>query len=167
VAPACGQHAPEQGFFASRSVLGRGQTQGVSDPLRDELLRPPAEAWRPDPGDVLVGEVVELDEREGFAGVRYPVVTVRTDVGEYVAFHAFHTVARDELARWEPKIGERLGVAYHGLVEKGESSYELYRMKVVREHDVAVAGAEPDWAAIGGQAEELGRPEDEDGQIPF
>jgi len=125
----------------------------MADPLRDELLRPPAEGWRPKPGDVLIGEVVALAEREGFAGLRYPVVEVKTDEGDYVAIHAFHVVLRDELERQRPKVGDRLGVAYHGLVEKGESRYELYRVKVVRidEHDPA--RAEPDWDAIRRDAE--------------
>jgi hypothetical protein len=123
-----------------------------NDPLRDELLRPPAEAWRPDAGDVLIGEVVELDERRGFAERPYSVVTVRTDDGDYVAFHAFHTVARDELARARPKVGDRLGVGYHGLVDKGESRYELYRVKVVRGE--GAGGAEPDWDEIGRDADE-------------
>jgi hypothetical protein len=28
---------------------------------------------------------------------------VRTDESEYVAFHAFHSVAKEELARWESR----------------------------------------------------------------
>jgi hypothetical protein len=120
------------------------------DPLRDELLRPPAEGWRPDPGDVLIGDVTAIDEGRGFAERPYPVVTVRTDEGEFVAFHAFHTVAREELGKLEPKVGDRLGVSYLGLVRKGDDScYELYRMKLVPAGgDVA----EPDWAAIAADA---------------
>jgi hypothetical protein len=136
------------------AVLAALHTGPMSvDPLRDELLRPPAEAWRPAKGEVLIGEVVALDEREGFAGVRYPIVSVKTDAGEYVAIHCFHKVLRDELARWEPRVGERLGVAYHGRVDKGESQYELYRVKVVRGD--GTAGGEPDWEAIrrGAEAE--------------
>jgi hypothetical protein len=117
----------------------------ADDPLREQLLRPPAEAWRPEPGDLVIGEVVELGERRGFAERPYPVVIVRTEAGEYVAVHAFHTVLKEELAKLEPRAGDRLGVAYHGLVEKGESRYELYRVALER------AGGEeraPDWEAI-------------------
>jgi hypothetical protein len=140
------------------------------DPLREELLRPPAEGWRPSPGDVLIGEVTAIEERRGFAERPYPVVTVRTDEGEFVALHAFHTVAKDELAKLQPRVGDRFGVAYLGLVRKEDDSrYELYRMKVVREDDAA--RGEPDWAAIAAEAaEEVGArveemsPEDD---IPF
>jgi len=145
------------------------------DPLREELLRPPAAGWRPNPGDVLIGEVVELGEREGFAGVRYPLVTVRTEAGEHVAVHGFHTVLRDELARAQPRVGDTLGVAYHGLVEKGDSKYELYRMKVVPTDASDPSRGEPDWAAIAadaaGEREQLGEPVDfepaSDDDIPF
>jgi hypothetical protein len=40
---------------------------------------------------------------------------------------------KDELAKLEPKIGETVGVAYHGRSEPrgaGDSGYERYRVKV-------------------------------------
>jgi hypothetical protein len=74
----------------------------ADDPLRDELLRPTAPGWRPEPGDVLIGEVAGLDERPGFAGEVYPIVTVHCEDGSYVAVHAFHTVLRGELERQAP-----------------------------------------------------------------
>jgi exosome complex RNA-binding protein Rrp4 len=57
------------------SASEAGGTLGVmaDDPLREQLLRPPAEAWRPEPGDVVIGEVVEVSERRGFAERPYPV----------------------------------------------------------------------------------------------
>jgi hypothetical protein len=123
----------------------------ADDPLREQLLRPPAEAWRPEPGDVAIGEVVEVQERRGFAERPYPVVTLRTEANEYVAVHAFHTVLREELAKLEPKAGDRVGVAYHGLVEKGESRYELYRVALERPGGEQ---PEPDWDAIAHEAAE-------------
>jgi hypothetical protein len=52
-----------------------------------------------------------------------------------------------------PSVGTRLGVAYHGPVEKGESRYELYRVRVVRTDEHDPARGEPDWDAIGRDAE--------------
>ena len=53
-----------------------------------------AEAWRPKPGDKLIGVVVDLDERDSeYDDPPYPIVTVETDDGEELAFHAYHTVA--------------------------------------------------------------------------
>jgi hypothetical protein len=114
--------------------------------LRAELLRFP-KAWRPDPGDVLIGTVVDVDERSGFAGVAYPIVTVRTDLGDDFVFHAFHTVAKGELARLEPRAGETIGIAYHG--PDPDKGYERYRIKVVREQ----TPGGPDWATMRSEAE--------------
>lgn len=127
--------------FASEPA-GRLPGMGV-DRLRDELLREPAPAWRPQRGDVLIGEVVAIDERRGFAERLYPIVTVlENETGKEVAFHAFHTVAKDEILRLEPKVGDTIGIAYLGLVEKEDSRYELYRVKVIRK-DVVAAGFDP------------------------
>jgi hypothetical protein len=92
---------PKQGFSSTRPPTLYPYLRVVSavDPLREELLRPPAEGWRPSPGDVLIGEITAIEERRGFAERPYPVVTVRTDEGEFVAFHAFHTVAKDGTRR--------------------------------------------------------------------
>ena len=61
---------------------------------------------------------------------RYPVVTVETGDGQELAFHAFHTVARNELAKQRPVIGDRIGVAYHG--KRDGKNYESYRVIVER-----------------------------------
>jgi hypothetical protein len=85
--------------------------------LADELGRDYASAWRPNPGDILVGEIVDLSEREGFDGELYPIVTVRKTDGVELAFHAFHTVAQNELARLRPSVGTEIGIRYKGLVK--------------------------------------------------
>jgi len=90
-----------------------------------------AEAWRPEPGDKLVGRIIDIDERDSaYSEVPYPIVTVETDDGQEMAFHAFHTVARNELAKQRPVIGNRIGIAYHGRPEG--KSYEAYRVIVER-----------------------------------
>jgi hypothetical protein len=89
-----------------------------------------AEAWRPDPGDKLVGEIVELGARAGYNDELYPIVTVRQDDGVELAFHAFHTVARNELAKLHPQVGQRLAVRYEGEKQgaDGRSKYHHYRI---------------------------------------
>ena len=104
-------------------------------PITEQDLEFP-EAWRPKQGEFLIGKVVSLDDRDGEYG-SYPIVTVETKDGRRLAFHAFHTVARGELARLRPKIGDDLGVKYHG--KDAERGYERYTMRVDR------PGAEPDW----------------------
>ena len=97
----------------------------------DDRLDSFAEAWKPEPGDKLIGTVVDLDERDSAYGDEpYPIVTVETDDGNELAFHAFHTVARNELAKQRPAIGDRIGIAYHG--KQDGKNYESYRVIVER-----------------------------------
>lgn len=94
-----------------------------------DLLDSFPEGWRPTPGDKLIGVVIGLESRTNEYG-EHPIVTVRTDDGKDYAFHAFHTVAKGELAKLQPKVGDRIGVAYHGPhLTKG---YERYRIVIAR-----------------------------------
>ena len=109
-----------------------------------------AEAWRPEPGDKLVGVIVDLDERVSqYDEDAYPILTIETDDEEEFAFHAFHTVARNELAKQRPAVGDRIGVAYFG--KKDGRNYESYRIIVER------ADPEPrtfDWDRVAVEAPE-------------
>jgi hypothetical protein len=98
-----------------------------ADPLRDQLALP--QPWRPEPGDVLVGVVVDLGERPSKYGGTYPTVTVATESGEVVVVHAMRKVLRDELEEQGPVPGERIGFQYHGIAEGG---YHRYKCRVDR-----------------------------------
>ncbi len=112
--------------------------------ILDRLNRPPAEAWRPQVGDTLIGKVVELDIRTGVEFGDYPIVTVQTDDGRDLAWHCFHAVAKAELARRRPVVGDVIGVK--ALGRPAGKSYESYR--VVVEHADPQAADGVDWAAI-------------------
>ena len=127
----------------------------------DDRLDSFAEAWKPEPGDKLIGTVVDLDERDSAYGDEpYPIVTVQDDDGNELAFHAFHTVARNELAKQRPAIGDRIGIAYHG--KKNGKNYESYRVIVDR------PDSEPktiDWdkhVTADDEPEQDGEPEDDE-----
>ena len=106
-----------------------------------------AEAWRPKAGDKLIGTVVDLDERESeYDEEPYPIVPVRTDDGQELAFHGFDTVARNELAKQRPRVSERIGIAYHGVPEGRK--YEAYRIIVERDEP-----QELDWSRFAPEAE--------------
>jgi hypothetical protein len=110
------------------------------------------EAWRPDPGDKVVGEIIELDMLESKFGGSYPLVVIETEDNRQVALHGFHTVFKSELARQCPKVGDRIGVAYHGRDEK--AGYERYRVVVERTEPQSNA---IDWQAVDADARaELG-----------
>ena len=90
----------------------------------EERLESFAEAWKPNPGDTLIGVVVDIDSRTTEYGT-YPIVTIRDDDGAEFAVHAFHTVLRNEFAKRPPRLGERLGIKYLGKSDRG---YEGYRV---------------------------------------
>jgi hypothetical protein len=113
--------------------------------IDDQLDRDFAPAWRPKPGDQIVGVVTDLAVRDGDYG-RYPVVTIRAEGSGFdgeVAIHAFHAVLASELARVEPKVGDQIGIRYLGLVDGAERSYHGYRVAKEGLTDPVV-----DWSAF-------------------
>ena len=96
----------------------------------EELEDEPAESWRPKPGDVLVGEVVDIDMRATEYDPAVPVLTVRTDTGEFIAVWAFHKVLRGELKKVSPQPGECLAIR---CLEDHENGYKQYRVIPDRE----------------------------------
>lgn len=116
------------------------------------------EPWKPKTGDKLVGEITELDERTSEYGT-YPIVSVATDAGDELAFHGFHTVAKNEIARQRPRVGDRIAIKYFGKDE--ERGYERYRVLV--EHATPIEPVEPSWERMEQEAAaELSDAEDDD-----
>ena len=107
------------------------------------------EAWRPETGDKLVGTIISLDERENEYGV-YPIVTVLTDAGDELSWHAFHTVAKNELAKLEPRVGEQIGIKYHGR-DKSDR-YERWRVLML-DRDAESPVKTPDWKRMRSETE--------------
>ena len=117
----------------------------TKDSLLHDLDKEFAPAWKPDPGDKIAGIVTDLSEREGAFG-RYPIVTLRTEDGEF-AVHAFHEVLTNELARLAPKQGDVLGIKYVG--KHPERGYHVYRVR----RSGADAGVQ--WARYSTQDDDL------------
>lgn len=125
--------------------------------LEDRLEQGLAAAWRPDQDDphTLIGEVVEITIGTTDYG-RYPIIVVRKEDGEEKAVHVFHSVLRNEVEKYRPNIGEKIGIKYLGdVATKPGSKYKSYKgytVKVERE-----AGASFNWDALGAAPDELGR----------
>jgi hypothetical protein len=145
--------------------------EGTTPRSLEDRLSSVAEAWKPSPGDRLIGAVVDVDLRSSDYGDPYPVVTVGRDDGSEVAFHGFHTVARRELAKTRPQIGGQIGIAYFGKAaptKPGMSGAELYKILVEQAERQPV-----DWDAIAdgdddGATVAQGSPGSaQDGDIPF
>ena len=92
-----------------------------------------APAWRPETGDKLENvEVVKVRIGDGDYG-QYPIVVYKKADGSYVAFHAFHQIARERLAELKTTRGSRHNLVYLGrktgnaVKSDGTTTeYELY-----------------------------------------
>jgi hypothetical protein len=103
--------------------------------LEDRLDSFP-EAWRPEtPGEKLIGELTDVDMRESEYGEPYPILTVLSEAdGREYAWHAFHHMARNAVAKKKPQIGERVGVVYAGIgdAQPGMNAPVRWRLLVDR-----------------------------------
>ncbi len=116
--------------------------------ITDELDREYAPAWRPDPGDKLIGIVVAIDDRDGGYGP-YKILTIRQDDGEELAWHAMHDVAKSKVAEENPKVDDQIGAKYRGFTAKQDASgkyhdYALVVKHVAPDDDGTAADAAPD-----------------------
>lgn len=83
-------------------------------------------------GDSLIGEVVEISRGESVFGP-YPIVGVIDAEGGQWSWHAFHTVAKNELANQRPQPGDKIGVRYLGKAHPDDpQSYVRFRVVVQR-----------------------------------
>lgn len=125
------------------------------------------EPWKPTkPGSKLLGELVDRDTRASEYGEPYVILTIEAEEGSTVdgrpiagewAWHAFHTMSRSEVTRRDPQIGDRVGVAYHGLGEAREGMNAPARFRLVVERtkpaleDAAEAGLDASDFVRGGE----------------
>ncbi len=96
--------------------------------LQDRLNRDP-EVVKIEPGESIVGTVLDITTRENEYG-SYPLVSLETDDGRELEWHAFHTVAANELAKVNPQPGDVLGV--RNLGKRDGKNYVAYRIVVER-----------------------------------
>jgi hypothetical protein len=124
--------------------------------VHEDLDREFAPAWKPQPGDKLVGIVTDLSVRDGEYG-QYPIITIRSEEGEFAA-HAFHEVLANELARVAPKVGDHLGVKYVG--KDPDKGYHRYRVRRSGDNESF------NWGAFG-QREASSDASGSDDDLPF
>lgn len=97
----------------------------------ERLPDEPTESWRSKPGDVLVGIVREINVRATKHDAAVPVLTIENeDAGELVEVWAFHTVLRNELAKKDVQIGDRLAI--RRLADSGQG-YKRYAVILDRD----------------------------------
>lgn len=95
-----------------------------------------------DPGDALTGELVSVKRAWSDARTNngrnpergnYPLLTVRNDQGELIKFHAFSTVAENEVLQARALPGERVRITYLGVsqnAKKGQNPAKLFSFEV-------------------------------------
>lgn len=88
------------------------------------------ESWRPDVGEIIVGEVLRYDSGHTEYG-EYPIAVLRDkSTGEERGVWLMHTVLRDEFEEKRPKPGERVGIKRLPDADKG---YKRYAVRVDRD----------------------------------
>lgn len=101
-----------------------------------DLDREGGEGWRPNPGDILTGTVLSINNRwSDWTNAFYPVLTIQPDGGgDPKSIHAFHAALFRRVLTLRPQEGERIGIKYHGEVENsdGKTKSKIYTLKVDR-----------------------------------
>lgn len=129
--------------------------------------------WRPDVGDMIVGQIVDLQQRSTEYGPCPVVVVKPNDVEAYgdkfVAVWAFHYVLRGELKAARPQVGDMIAVK---RLPDGDG-YHLFKVAIK-----GLSGREFDWDAPGvagesrkereaARAAALRSPFNDDDDLPF
>lgn len=140
----------------------------------EDRLGNKAESWIAEPGDKMRGTIVALSTLEGDYGP-YPYVEIKeAGTGTYYGWHAFDTVAKNELAKGSPAVGDEIGLFYFGVQKtKPGSKYESFKnWQVIVEKPDGGSGVDvPDWNQVANDAaaegiDEFGATVDGDGE-PF
>jgi hypothetical protein len=109
--------------------------------------------------------------RESEYGSPYAILTVDAEEtstmngepirGEY-AWHAFHTMARNEVAKKRPQVGERIGACYHGKGQAAPGMNPPERWRLIVDRPPAEQRA-IDWPTVSDDAPKLEQLTDEHG----
>lgn len=101
--------------------------------LEERISGPEAEPWKPEEGDLVIGELEEISEREGDYGP-YRVITLFTDSGDVWNVAGFGTVLAGKFASLsDSDLGCRVAVKYIGeATGKSGKSYKNWSVSIDR-----------------------------------
>ena len=91
----------------------------------DEALDLDFAGWQPEPGDKVIGTVLQVTESEPGTWGTYPIYTIATRDGG-ISVHAFHTVLKKAMSHVVP--GDFVGIKYKGKVQGANQTYEDYNV---------------------------------------
>lgn len=93
-----------------------------------------AQAWDPDPRDMLIGTLEGYDEGDTKYGT-VSVARIREANGGLRALWFYHSVLKQEWKKANPDVGDRVGVQYLGKRTGKNHSYHMWIVKVDRSGD--------------------------------
>jgi hypothetical protein len=101
-----------------------------------------AQAWRPEPGDDISGEVVRAEEG-GLGDDRHPIWTIRRSDGSERAVHGFHAQLVAKCAELNLQEGAHVRITYEGKFrdERGRTPAR-YRVELV---EASTADEQKEW----------------------
>jgi hypothetical protein len=95
-----------------------------------------APAWKPNPGDIILGKIVRLAWNEGGKWGRYPILTLQLEDGSYVAIHGASHALKEQMMELRPKLGETAAFRDNGRkMGKNNREYYSYTMQIDRPED--------------------------------
>ena len=112
---------------------GRPKVRSLYEILEGWDEFPPA--WKPIPGEVLVGTVEAYDVASGKYGDSKVCILRDQAEGSLVAVYLSSMVLLNEFSKIRPKIGEQVGIRYLGKAD-GDNAYHRYKVVVDREMNV-------------------------------
>jgi hypothetical protein len=117
---------------------GKTDMTTIQDRLNERLNQ---HDWNPNPGEQLIGEIIEISQRDTKYGA-YPLLLVRDDKdGVVQVVHCLRSGLLWPVVRARPSAGDRVGIRYLGLADDGAT----HSYVVVFENATEAA---PDWDRI-------------------
>lgn len=102
------------------------------------------DAWRPEIGEILVGELVRYSRGHTTYGEAVIAIVSHEGTGELAAVWLLHHVLLDEFRKLRPSPGERIGIKRLPDAERAQNPYQRFIVRVDRPDEVPDAlGPDP------------------------
>jgi hypothetical protein len=117
------------------------------------------ETWKPEEGDRLVGQLISVQEINLEHGAKR-LMKIRSEQHQMVMGVWFSASIASKFDEWNPQIGERVGLFFHGMTTtKSGRPFKKFSFKVDRPAGVpspqdAHPGGEPDQPPLEGPPED-------------
>jgi hypothetical protein len=129
---------PEEGpYLPAHELADESGFYTADDKELLDLVERDIKGWRPQPGQAVVGKLVDVtDATTTYGDGKYPLLVIEAPSGALIGVHCFHTVLRSDIERRISRgtlhIGDRISVKYIGKGEaaEGKSAPEMYRVAV-------------------------------------